>query len=187
MSHMRARWSRIGTVATVLAAATWVVACSGQAPIPAPTGGVTASPSRPGLMPGPVPDPSVAVRVPPAQRGDCVVDPADPGLVTFVVISDDDTHAVEVTYPVFRTDGTRQVRRMTQPGPVIVVVQSPCTDEASAGAWPFAASGETRALSCALFVGGVLIARDSASAEGSAEARVRATCPAGPDGGTGGS
>jgi len=137
-------------------------------------------------MPGPVPDPSVAVRVPPAQRGDCVVDPADPDLITLVVTSDDDTHPVEVTYPVFRTDGTRQVRRMTQPGPVIVVVQSPCTTDSSAGTWTFTASAETRALSCALFRGGELIARDSAAAAGSEE-RVRATCPARPDGGTGGS
>lgn len=123
--------------------------------------------------PGDVPNPSAALRMPPAQRGDCPVDPSAPGVIAFFVTSDDDVTPVEVTYPVFRTDGTRLVRRMTQPGPVITVLQADCTGGVVEGPWGFVATAESGSLACALFFGGKLVASDSAAGEGGA---VRADC-----------
>lgn len=125
--------------------------------------------------PGDIPDASEAVRFPPAQRGDCPVDPAQPGVITLVVTSDDDATPVEVTYSVFRTDGTEQVRRMTQPGPVITVVQADCTDGVTSGPWQFVAEAASGSLACSLFFGGKLVASDSGFAEG-ADDDVRADC-----------
>ncbi|MDR5700103.1 hypothetical protein [Agromyces aerolatus] len=164
----------IGALALTTLLALTACTAPSAAPRPGPT------PAAESFHPGDVPDPSGAVRFPPAQRGDCPVDPAAPGLVTLVVTSDDDATPIEVTYPVFRADGTQQVRRMTQPGPVITVLQADCTDGVVDGPWRFVAEAETGALACALFFGGRLVASDSASAEGvaaeGAGAGVRTDC-----------
>lgn len=112
--------------------------------------------------------------MPEAQVGDCPVDPAEPGVITFVVTSDDDTTPVEVTYPVFRVDGSELARRMTQPGPVITVVLADCAG-AGGGPWRFLATAEQGSLACALFYGGKLVASDSAMADVAGEG-VRADC-----------
>ncbi|WP_308796285.1 hypothetical protein [Agromyces silvae] len=96
--------------------------------------------------------------------------------MTLVVTSDDDTTPIEITFPVFRGDGTQQVRRMTQPGPVVTVVQADCTDGVTDGPWGFVAEAASGSLACALFFGGKLVASDSASAEGGSESGVRADC-----------
>lgn len=108
-----------------------------------------------------MPDASALVHAAPAQRGDCPLDPADDALITLVVSSRDAVTPVDVTYPVFRTDGTRLVRRMTQPGPVITVLLGACGAGAGAGgAMQFVATTGTGTIACALFVGGDLIAAD---------------------------
>lgn len=183
---IRGRWrraaSRRAPIAALCGAASvallaLVSACTGPG---ASAPDDTPSPSRSVMQLGEIPDASSALRVPPSQRGDCPVDPAQPGVITFVVTSDDDSTPVEVTYPVFRTDNTEQVRRMTQPGPVITVLQADCTDGVVDGPWAFVATADSGSLACALFYGGKLVASDSASGEGDAtggtESGVRADC-----------
>ncbi|MRG58411.1 hypothetical protein GE115_00760 [Agromyces sp. CFH 90414] len=124
-----------------------------------------------------IPDPTVAVNVVPAQMGDCPVDPAAHGLVAFVVTSDDDTTPVAVTYPVFRADGSRHVRRMTQPGPVIAVLQTDCTDGVVSSPWEFRATADSGgSLSCTLTYGGKRVVSDSDFVEGDLDPGLEVDC-----------
>lgn len=183
MTAMRPTWLKAPACAAAIVVIAALAACTGP-DVPRPsrsavtqaTPSTEASSSAEAWDPGDVPDPSGVVRFPPAQRGDCPVDPAEPGLVAFVVTSDDDTTPIELTYPVFRSDGTQQVRRMTQPGPAVTVLQADCTDGVSDGPWKFVAEAATGSLACALFFGGTLVASDSGSAEGTAGDGVRADC-----------
>lgn len=175
-----------GTSAAVLASLAGVAVLASLSACTTPSTPAPAASSTPASTtwdPGDIPDPSAALQVPPAQRGDCPVDPAAAGVIAFVVTSDDDVTPIELTYPVFRTDGTELVRRMTQPGPVITVLQSDCTDGIVDGPWGFVATADAGSLACALFYGGKLVASDSAFNEGGAsdgtdasDGRVRADC-----------
>lgn len=180
MTAMRTAWVRGAACAGAIVLIAVLSACTGPSAAPTagePTAGEPeAPPTADAWDPGDVPDPSGVVRLPPAQRGDCPVDPAESRLVTFVVTSDDDTTPIEITFPVFRTDGTQQVRRMTQPGPVVTVLQADCTEGVTDGPWRFVAEAASGWLACALFFGGKLVASDSASADGAAEDDVRADC-----------
>jgi hypothetical protein len=176
---MRRARRRIGGAFVALVLATTAAGCTGPGETgtsPAPDAPSTSGAADAPWDPGDIPDASTAVVFPPAQRGDCPVDPAEPGTITLVVTSDDDATPVEVTYPAFREDGTQLVRRMTQPGPVITVVQSDCTGGAGGGPWSFVATAERGSLACALFFGGRLVASDSAFAEGGADEHVSADC-----------
>lgn len=187
MALMRSAAWRVSVGAVLLGATAMLSGCtaagethpSGETS-PSPTASSGASEGVPRSDapwdPGDLPDPSAAIHVTPAQRGDCPVNPADPGTITFVVTSDDDSTPVEVTYPVFRTDGTEQVRRMTQPGPVTVVLQADCTDGVPSGAWSFVATSRSGSLACALFSGGRLVASDSVFDESPGADGVRADC-----------
>jgi hypothetical protein len=171
--QFRAAAVSAGSAVLVLAGCTLGGSPGGPAEASAPPD-ASARPTSTPWDPGDVPDPSGTLTMPPAQRGDCPVDPAEPGVITFVVTSDDDTTPVEVTFPVFRVDGSELARRMTQPGPVITVVLADCAG-AGGGPWRFFATAEHGSLACALFFGGKLVASDSAIAEGSTDG-VRADC-----------
>lgn len=134
---------------------------TGPSVTPSPAG--TSSTHTSG-WPGELPDPESAIAVMPGQRGDCPIDPASDDLIAFVVTTGDDTSAVRVTYPVYRTDGQRMVRRMTSPGPVITVVVADCTGEAPTTNWGFhAATDGPVSLTCAASYRGELIDSDSAA------------------------
>ncbi|WP_394551877.1 hypothetical protein ACDF64_13490 [Agromyces sp. MMS24-JH15] len=143
-----------------------------------PSADATASARPGGDWPGDLPDPASAIAVMPGQRGDCPIDPADPGLVEFVVSSGDADTPVRVTYPVFREDGQRMVRRMTSPGPLITVVLALCGDaDASALTGFRAATDADLPLSCVLVRGGQVLGA-SAAEPGSADGPgSRVECP----------
>lgn len=148
MTAMRPRRAVRGRIATVLGAVAVLAGCT--------TAGEAVSPRPSAWQPGDVPDVSSLVHTPAAQRGDCPAEADSGALVTLVVTSGDLTAPVEVTYPVFRTDGTSLVRRMTQPGPVITVVLGDCGGGTKTP-MRFVATTGSGALACALFVGGELI------------------------------
>ncbi|WP_127793417.1 hypothetical protein [Agromyces sp. LHK192] len=168
--------SRPGPRCFVLASAVLILLAGCVAePTPQAPPPTTELPAEPGASPTPwdpgdVPDASDAVELLPAQRGDCAVDPSLGGTVALVVVSDDDETPVEVTYDVFRTDGTIAVRRMTQPGPILMAVQQDCTDGVVSSPWQFRATRPGGgALSCWMTYGGRQVTADSAFAEGADE------------------
>ncbi|WP_350349925.1 hypothetical protein ABIQ69_08520 [Agromyces sp. G08B096] len=170
----RRRGARAAAAFVVLAATGCTTTAPGPAETtPGPATSPTSASSTPQAWdPGDIPDPSSALEVLPAQRGDCPVDPGAADVIAFVVTSEDDTAPVELTYPVFRSDGTQLVRRMRQPGPVLVVLQSDCTGGAASDLWHFLAASEgTGTLACSLFIAGRHVASATGVAEGGAGAR----------------
>ncbi|UOE45078.1 hypothetical protein [Agromyces larvae] len=175
---------RVGAVAIGALIATVTGGCSAPTPPVAATSTSPPVSSPAGTEPsdpwGELPDPAAAVAVMPGQRGDCPIDPAGDDLIAFVVTTGDDRTAVRVTYPVFRVDGQRMVRRMTSPGPVVTVVIADCTGgEPSDLAGFRAATDDAVPLSCALFAGGELVAADRAASDAEASG-ARVECAASP-------
>ncbi|WP_395243157.1 hypothetical protein ACGGZK_13505 [Agromyces sp. MMS24-K17] len=166
-----------GIVALALGPA--VVGCvgpTGPSAPPPPGAGEAGSPAPTG-WPGELPEPDTAISVMPGQRGDCPIDPADDDLIVFTVSTGDDTTPVRVTYPVYRTDGQRMIRRMTAPGPVITVVVADCADAEPTSNWGFHADtdGEV-ALSCLATYRGVRIGSDTAAAGSAAGGGASVDC-----------
>ena len=110
---------------------------------------------------------SAAPNVVPAVPGDCPVDVAAPGVVTFVVTADDDSTPIELTYSAFRPDADPEIRTATSVGPSVILLQTNCGNTIASSPWTFSAVSATGgSLSCATFYGGKLLTSASDYAEG---------------------
>ena len=113
-----------------------------------------------------------------AQPGDCPLDPAAPGVVTFVVTADDDITPIELTYTAFRPGSDPEVRTATTTGPSVMLLQTSCGEY---GPWTFSATSATGgSLSCALFYGGMQLKSASDYAEGDVAGGTAVDCSATP-------
>ena len=155
-----------GAILLTVAALAGCTAGGGTPPSESP---VTSPPATSAPTPSDAPEPpaGAAPNLVPAAPGDCTVDPAAPGVITFVITADDDSTPIEVTYSAFRPDSEPEIRTVTAMGPSVVVVQSNCGDAAASAPWTFTATSATgNSLGCATFYGGKLLRSASDYAEG---------------------
>lgn len=129
---------------------------------PAPSAEPTATPTAPGD--GAV---STGLTVVPTVDGDCAVDPAAWGVVTFVVTADDDTTPIELTYTAFQPGADPVIRTASAVGPVVTVMQTNCGNQAASEPWTFTATSATQgSLACTMYYGGKQVKADGYYAEG---------------------
>jgi hypothetical protein len=126
-----------------------------------PPSSASAQPSEPAMPAGDLPNPL------PAEPGDCPLDRAAPGVVTFVVTADDDSTPIDLTYSVFRPGADPEIRTATSVGPAVALLQTNCGNQAASAPWTFTATSATGgSLACAVFYGGKLVKSTSDYAEG---------------------
>jgi hypothetical protein len=137
-----------------------------ESPVPVETPAPSAEPTP---EPGTRGDGAVAMglTVVPTVAGDCAVDPAEHGVVTFVVTADDDTTPIELNYTAFQPGADPVIRTASAVGPVVTVMQTNCGNQAASEPWTFTATSATQgSLACTMYYGGKQVKADGYYAEG---------------------
>ena len=170
MAVMRIPGRHLALAAAVsLTAAFLLTGCAVGSPLAGPTPTSSASSEE---TPTPEPSEPASVAIPgltvvPHEAGDCVLDPTEFGVVSFVVTADDSTTPIELTYTVFRPGADSTMRTASVVGPVVTVLQTDCSDGVVSAPWTFIASSPTgNSLSCSMFFGGKHVSSGMDYAEG---------------------